>query len=101
MIYLVSNQTKLFDSEVYTNISLEEAITMMSTWTRIQYDSETTGLDPHIAKLVCIQFGNKEAGVQVVVDMATTSPLPFKDILETKYLVGHNLKFDLQFLYNY
>ncbi len=101
MIYLVSNQTKLFDSEVYTNISLEEAIAMMSTWTRIQYDSETTGLDPHIAKLVCIQFGNKEAGVQVVVDMATTSPLPFKDILETKYLVGHNLKFDLQFLYNY
>ena len=37
----------------------------------------------------------------MVVDTTTVSPLKYKELLENKYIIGHNLKFDLQFLYNY
>ena len=101
MIYLVTRQQQLFDNSDYTIISAEKAIEMMSSWKLVQYDSETTGRDPHLCKLLCAQFGNDAADAQIVVDCTTISILLFKDILESKLLIGHNLKFDLQFLYNY
>lgn len=67
----------------------------------VQYDSETTGRDARLCNLLCMQFGDLEGENQVVVDTTTISPLKYKDILENKYIIGHNLKFDLQFLYNY
>ena len=63
---------------------------------RIQYDSETSGLDPHLNNILCIQFGNK-AGHQIVVDTTTVDVTVYKDILENKPIIGQNLKFDLQF----
>lgn len=74
---------------------------MLESLDTIQYDSETIGLDPHVGKLLCIQFGSKKLDIQIVVDCGTIDILKYKDILESKLLVGHNLKFDLQFLYNY
>lgn len=101
MIYLVTSKQELFHNELYTIITVEESLSIMTPWQVIQFDSETNGRDAHINELLCMQFGNDEADVQIVVDAQTVSPLYYKDILESKLIVGHNLKFDLQFLYNY
>lgn len=100
MIYFVSNNKALFISEHYTSITPEESIAILNTWHRIQYDSETTGKDAHVNHILLIQFGNKEAGHQIVVDVTSVNILLYKEILESKYLIGQNLKFDLQFLFN-
>lgn len=39
--------------------------------------------------------------MRIVVDCTTCDVKLFKEVLESKLVVGHNLKFDLQFLYNY
>ena len=101
MIYLVSGQQSLFELDGIKNISVEESIDKISKWPMVQYDSETDGKNPHLCNLLCIQFGDTEGRDQVVVDTTTVSPLKYKEILENKYIIGHNLKFDLQFLYNY
>lgn len=101
MIYLVSKEPKLFESQYYKIISVEESLKLLNSLEVLQYDSETIGLDPHVGKLLCIQFGSRDNDLQIVVDCQTIDILLYKDILENKLLVGHNLKFDLQFLYNY
>lgn len=101
MIYLVTTQTKLFDSEYYTIISMERSLEMINSWNIIQFDTETEGRDPHLCALLCMQFGNDAADAQIVVDTTTINPLHYKEVLESKYIIGQNLKFDLQFLYNY
>ena len=101
MIYLVTTQTKLFDSEYYTIISKERSLEMINSWNIIQFDTETEGRDPHLCALLCMQFGNDATDAQIVVDTTTISPLHYKEVLENKYIIGQNLKFDLQFLYNY
>ena len=101
MIYLVTGQSQLFESKDYQIISVEESLSMISDWSVIQYDCESTGRDPHICKLLSAQFGNKKADAQIVVDCDTIDICKYKDLLESKYLIGQNLKFDLQFLYNY
>lgn len=101
MIYLVSKNLNLFNTDLYTKLSVNEALQMLNTWNIIQFDIETSGRDPHICSLLCAQFGNKSVDTQIVVDCLSYNITLFKNILETKLLVGHNLKFDIQFLYNY
>ncbi len=101
MIYFVSKNIELFTNDIYKYVSVEESLNLLSSCSILQYDSETDGRDPHINKLLCIQFGNKAKDIQVVIDCSTVNILLYKEILETKYLVGQNLKFDLPFLYNY
>ncbi len=101
MIYLVTADQQLFESNLYKTISVEESLQMMKDWKIVQYDSETDGRDAHVNHLLCAQFGNKKANAQIVVDCSTVDIRLYKGILETKMLIGHNLKFDLQFLYNY
>lgn len=72
---------------------------MLDSWDAIMYDSETSGRNPHICKLLTAQFGTKEN--QIVVDCTTVDILNYKKVLETHLLIGHNLKFDCQFLYKY
>jgi DNA polymerase I-like protein with 3'-5' exonuclease and polymerase domains len=100
-IYLVTTQKQLFDNNEYKIIGIEESLSLLSSCNFLQFDTETDGKDAHINKLLLIQFGNKENDFQIVVDATTIDILKYKDILETKYLIGQNLKFDLQFLYNY
>ena len=101
MIYLVSRQQDLFNIPGVQSVTIAESLEIMKNWRMLQYDSETSGRDPHLCNLLCIQFGDMEGENQVVVDTTTISPLYYKDQLESKYIIGHNLKFDLQFLYNY
>lgn len=101
MIYLVTINQELFENFEYEIISVEKSIEMISTWNMVQFDTETSGKDPHICNLLCMQFGNPEGDIQIVVDCTCINPTSYKDILESKYIIGQNLKFDLQFLYNY
>lgn len=101
MVYLVTTQEELFENELYTIISAEESLQMMQSWDVIQVDSETNGRDPHLCDFLCYQFGNKKANAQIVVDRSCVDIRLYKDLLESKFLIGQNLKFDLQFLYKY
>lgn len=100
MIYLVSNTNFLFQGDI-RNISSEDSLEIMSKWSRIEYDSETDGKDSHVNNLLCIQFGNRKADTQIVVDVTTIDIMLYKELLENKLLIGQNIKFDLEFLYNY
>ena len=101
MIYLVTGSLNLFTSNLYKIISAEESIKMMNDWNIIQFDTETKGVDAHISPVLCAQFGNKKADTQIVVDTTTINLKLYKEILEKKLVLGQNLYFDLQFLYNY
>ena len=101
MIYLVSGQQQLFDSSEYHMLSVHESLNLLNQCEVLQYDSETSGRNPHLCSLLCVQFGNDALDIRIVVDCTTVSILLYKDILESKFIIGHNLKFDLQFLYNY
>lgn len=101
MIYLVSAQQKLFESPEYKQLSIEDSLAMINSWGTIQYDSETGGRDCHLCDLLCAQFGNDAADARIVVDCTTVDIKLYKEALETKWVIGQNLKFDLQFLYNY
>lgn len=100
MIYLVTQQAELFETSNYKIISIEESLQMLSKANLLQYDSETTGLDSHICQLRLIQFGSDKYDFQMVVDVESIPVFYYKEILETKTLIGHNLKFDLKFLYS-
>lgn len=101
MIYLVTQQTSLFPNEQYGIMTVKDAIAEISTWDRVQFDTETKGRNPHLCAVLTAQFGNKAKNIQIVVDVTTIDLLLFKEILETKLIIGHNLKFDIQFLYKY
>lgn len=101
MIYLVSKQKSLFEDSSIKEISLEDSLLLMKDWNMVEFDTETMGRDAHLCDILCMQFGNIEGDIQVVVDTTTVSPLCYKELLETKYIIGQNLKFDLQFLYKY
>ena len=101
MIYLVTQQQSLFDTEQYKLMTVEESLAEIKTWEVIQYDSETKGRNPHLCEVLTAQFGNKARDLQIVVDATTVDLLLYKEVLETKLIIGHNLKFDLQFLYKY
>lgn len=103
MIYLVSNKIDVNVPDIQ-KISVEDSLRMMSSWPVVQFDTETTGLDARLCVLIALQFGYKDFKTgqqdQVVVDCRSVSPLLYKEFIETHHLIGHNLKFDLQFLYN-
>jgi DNA polymerase I-like protein with 3'-5' exonuclease and polymerase domains len=101
MIYLVSTKTELFDSDSYKIISVEESLEYIKAWSVVQFDTETSGRNTHLCDILCMQFGNKLADTQIVVDCTTIDIMLYKEMLETKLLVGHNLKFDIQFLYKH
>lgn len=101
MVYLVTTQEELFENELYTIISADKALEIMQSWDVIQVDSETNGRDPHLCDFLCFQFGNKAADTQIVVDCSCVDIRLYKNLLELKFLIGQNLKFDLQFLYKY
>lgn len=101
MIYLVSGNRRLFESENYEILSPVAAVDIINSWELTQFDSETSGRDAHICNILCIQFGNRAANTQIVVDTTTVDINLFRDILENKLLIGHNLKFDIQFLFRH
>ena len=101
MIFYVTNQQEAFEVEDYKLSTVEESLGLLNTFTNkmIQLDSETSGLDPHIDKCLLLQFGNIEETIQIVVDVTTIDIKVYKDIIESSFIIGQNLKFDCQVLY--
>ena len=100
-IYLVTTIQKLFESDVYKIISVGESLSIMKEWRLLQFDTETSGTFARLDTLLCVQFGNEDKSIQIVVDISTIDIRMYKELLESRLVVGQNLKFDLQFLYNY
>ena len=101
MIYLVTTQQQLFNNSNFEIISKEEALKIMSNWEYVQFDTETSGRNAHLCNLLCAQFGNDKNNIRIVIDCQSCNITYFKSILEEKLIIGQNLKFDLQFLFNY
>ena len=99
MIYLVSNQLSLFETDKFTRISVDDAIDILKPHKEIEFDTETAGLDPYTKPLLCSQYGIKDA--QIVVDNTTIPIEKMRPILEDKdtTLLTWNGAFDLRFLY--
>lgn len=99
MIYVVTNQTSFFSK--YQRISILESKDLIEKWNSIQFDSETLGKDAHVGKPLSAQFGSPDKKIQIVVDWTTVDIRNYKKLIESKLIIGQNLKFDLQWLYNY
>lgn len=105
MIYLVSNQTELFDNSHYQNISPDTAINMLKSIPEIDgkriiaADTETAGLNFLQKDILTIQLGTGD--FQIVWDCITVDILLLKEILEDENIITiwWNSLFDLLFLY--
>ncbi len=101
MIYYVTIQQEAFEHKDYQVCSVEESLNLINSFTNhiIQLDTETTGLDPHIDKALLVQFGNIEETVQVVVNASEINIKLYKEAIESAFIVGQNLKFDIKVLF--
>lgn len=100
MIYLVSNREEIPELKPVPFIKRctpEQSLEYLNKLEWIGFDSETGGFDYFTDTLYTIQLG--DANHQFVVDTVTVDINLYKELLETKSLIGHNLKFDLKFLY--
>ena len=104
MIYLVSDNIDATGDDI-KKLTVDESLDIIAHWPVVQFDTETTGFDPHVCSLTSMQFGYKhfDSGdhTEIVIDCTSINPKNYKEVIESQYLIGHNLKFDLQFLYNY
>lgn len=92
--YIVTNRKEYFEeigNYLYKNI---EDIKLPR---KIAYDSETTDLKPHKGELFAMQLASKSNSY--LLDLETLNINQVLRLLEDKILVGHNIKFDLGWLY--
>ena len=105
MIYLVSDKIDVSGVDDIQKLTVEESLDIIAHWPVVQFDTETTGLDPHVCHLTSLQFGYKHFDTgehnELVIDCSSVNPEEYKYVIEHSYLIGHNLKFDLEFLYNH
>ena len=93
MIYLVSHNKSLFQTDKYVEATMEQAMSVLLPLKLCQLDSETQGLDCHTKDLLTIQLGNRDN--QVVIDWTSITKEEkqiVKDYLESDRLfLGWNL----------
>ena len=100
MKYLISKQKSLFETDLYKEISFNDAKEYLWELKRLQFDTETMGLDVFTKPLLCYQLGHKEN--QFVFDQSSYSIASLKDLFESdREFIGHNIGFDLKYLYYY
>lgn len=100
MIYLISPQRSLWESDKYKVISPILALDLLKPLKECECDTETLGLDPYTKKLLTIQLGNKEN--QFVFDVSNGIYPGLKEYLESdRIFLFWNAQFDLMFLNHY
>jgi len=98
MIYFIGKET----SEIGSNIkksSVKQLFEYFKKHDEIGFDTETTGLDPHTSTLLSYQLGDEENQFVIEDKYLPVYYKPIKELLESKELLVHYAKFDLQFLY--
>jgi DNA polymerase I-like protein with 3'-5' exonuclease and polymerase domains len=76
---------------------LLDSLEPLSKMEYIGFDVESTGLCPHVDKLILLQLGDGET--QYIFDTRMVDIQPLKEVLEgPRPKVGHNLAFDYSFL---
>lgn len=93
MIHLITNQTPLTD--VFPIASVSECLKYLQDLDEICLDLETTGLSFLDDKIIFLILGDRFN--QYVIDNTVDYKL-FKNIIESKIIIGQNLKFDYKFL---
>ena len=83
MLYLVTNQQRLFDNEIHC-ISVEDSLALLEPLTIVGLDTETKGLDPYTKELLSVQLGCEE--FQIVIDCTTVDIHKYKAYLESDRL---------------
>jgi DNA polymerase I-like protein with 3'-5' exonuclease and polymerase domains len=89
-----------------TNQQFEEALKELQKIPKLCLDAETTGLDSHVSKLRLLQLCTTDEKVEdrviYVLDLFKISDTSgLKELIESReMLLGHNLNFDLQFLFS-
>lgn len=100
MIYLVTTNNELFNNDAYEIITVKESLELLDPLFYVGLDSETSSLKVHEGKILSLQLGCYD--FQVVIDCTTINILSYKEYLESdRVFIGHNLKFDLQWLFLY
>lgn len=84
-----------FNTEWFPETSVEAILEYFRDKEFVEFDTETTGFSEYLNDLVCFQLGDYKT--QFVVSPEYLQD--FKELLLTKTLIGHNIKFDLRFLY--
>jgi len=102
MVYLVTNQTKLWE-ELGDDIKLATPTQLLDYFKNIDlidFDTETEGFDPYTCRIISAQFGDKEN--QFVVDTLTVPIEKFESLFtdKSKVFLMQHAKFDLKFLYH-
>jgi len=93
MIHLITNQTS--PTDVFPIASVSECLEYLQDLDEICLDLETTGLQFLDDKIIFLILGDRFN--QYVIDNTIDYRL-FKDIIESKIIIGQNLKFDYKFL---
>jgi len=102
MDYLITNRS--ISPEVtkkFKLITKDDCLSILRQSSEVEYDSETSGLDPHLNDILLYQFGINDGKDSFVIDAVSVPITEFKEILENTLLIGHNLKFDTQFLFKH
>lgn len=102
MLWLVDGGVRRPPDGVRT-CTVGESLSLMEGWPVVQFDTETTGLSYTLDRLLSMQFGYVSpdgADTQVVVDCGAVDPKAYKAFMESKPLLGMNVKFDLEFMYS-
>ena len=56
MIYLVTRNNELFESDEYKIIGVDESLSLLNSLRIVGLDTETSGLDCHTGKLLSVQL---------------------------------------------
>jgi DNA polymerase-1 len=81
-----------------TSATIEECVNYLTSKKVIAVDTETTGLDPYLNKVIMLQVGDEQK--QFIIDVRQVDPSPLKKILEDPQIckVLVNAKFDYKML---
>lgn len=82
---------------IETDSALLDVIPELKAMTVLCVDTETTGLDPFVDKVIMLQIGNED--LQVIIDTRKVSLEPLREIIESDtYKILHNAKFDYKMI---
>lgn len=100
MEFIVTNDKQRFKDIGWDGkfCAAEDVLRYFADKKSVQVDIEASGMSFKTSKMYSIAFGDPEH--QFVVDLETVSIQLFKELLETKLVIGQNLGYDLPFLYD-